>query len=131
MVYVHSKHCNTIIHALGHSFLVTKEDHSKSDCILVAIMSHGIDGKVFASDHMYEPSILWDRLTADKVPCLAGKPKIFLIQACRGNKSDLVSIGPKTRQGANNATQTDGTIKSARTPARSDFLMVFSCYPGY
>ena len=56
------------------------EDHSDADCILVAVLSHGELGILYASDHSYKPDRLWSQFTADKCPSLAGKPKLFFIQ---------------------------------------------------
>ena len=31
---------------------------------------------------------MWQPFTADRCPSLAGKPKLFFIQACQGNRMD-------------------------------------------
>ena len=31
---------------------------------------------------------VWQPFTADRCPSLAGKPKLFFIQACQGNRMD-------------------------------------------
>ena len=59
------------------------EDHGQEDCILVAVLSHGELGILYASDQPYKPDRLWSHFTADKCPSLAGKPKLFFIQACQ------------------------------------------------
>lgn len=61
-------------------------DHSGSDSFVCCILSHGSRGKVFGSDSEYVTiESLTNRLAADSCPKLAGKPKLFFIQACRGN----------------------------------------------
>mgnify|MGYP002057150891 FL=1 len=59
------------------------EDHGQEDCILVAVLSHGELGILYASDQPYKPDRLWSHFSADKCPSLAGKPKLFFIQACQ------------------------------------------------
>lgn len=72
---------------------VASEDHTDSDCILIALMTHGDDGILYAKDQQYKPEKLWSHFTSDQCPTLAGKPKIFFIQvACR--KFSTISVGP-------------------------------------
>jgi caspase-like apoptosis-related cysteine protease len=62
------------------TFSVASEDHSEHDCVLVALMSHGDDGILYAKDQQYKPEKLWSHFTSDQCPTLAGKPKLFFIQ---------------------------------------------------
>ena len=59
---------------------VANEDHSNRDCIIIALMSHGDDGILYAKDQQYKPERLWSYFTSDQCPTLAGKPKLFFIQ---------------------------------------------------
>ena len=104
-----------------------KEDHSGADCIFVAVLTHGNDGKLnlYAKDKPYSSDILWKSFTSDKCPSLAGKPKIVLIQACRGRTKDL---------GTNVYTfvQTDSLNELRfKIPTHSDFLIANSTLPGF
>ena len=56
------------------------EDHTGNDCVLVALMSHGDDGILYAKDQAYILERLWSHFTSDQCPTLDGKPKIFFIQ---------------------------------------------------
>lgn len=56
-------------------------DHSDSDCMLIAILSHGGLGCVYARDRPYKLESIWKAFTANQCPSLAGKPKLFFIQA--------------------------------------------------
>ena len=47
-------------------------DHSESDCIFIAVLSHGELGILYASDHAYKPDRLWTAFNAEKCPTLAG-----------------------------------------------------------
>lgn len=100
-------------------------DHSDHDCLLVAVLTHGEMGLLYAKDTHYKPDNLWYYFTADKCPSLAGKPKMFFIQACQGDKLD----GGVT---LSNRTETDGCPASTyRIPIHADFLIVFSTVPGF
>jgi Caspase domain len=72
-------------------FLVASEDHSERDCVVVAVMSHGDDGILYAKDQQYKPERLWSYFTSDQCPTLAGKPKIFFIQVSVNNVPDMNS----------------------------------------
>lgn len=85
------------------------EDHSDEDCVVVAIMSHGkllhsFDKKtdvechsilshdkysyIQARDDVYPLQQILEYFTDERCPTLKGKPRIFLIQACQGEKVD-------------------------------------------
>jgi caspase 7 len=61
-------------------FSVSQENHWLSDCLLVAVLTHGGKGELFAYDHTYDSDRLWMNFTANRCPSLAGKPKIFIVQ---------------------------------------------------
>ena len=54
--------------------------------LAIFILSHGEDnGTVFAQDSMYRvDNDVLQKLSADKCPALAGKPKLIFVQACKG-----------------------------------------------
>lgn len=99
-------------------------NHCDNDCFIMAILTHGELGVLYAKDSAYKPENLWMPFTADKCPSLAGKPKLFFIQACQGDKLDPgVTL---------NRTETDGhPSNSYRIPTYADFLVVYSTIPGY
>ncbi|KAL0113110.1 hypothetical protein PUN28_012371 [Cardiocondyla obscurior] len=100
-------------------------DHSEYDCLVVAVLSHGELGVLYAYDTAYKADSLWNHFTADKCQSLAGKPKLFFIQACQGDKLDP-GISLKER------TETDGhNVPTFRIPAQADFLIAYSTVPGY
>lgn len=81
-------------------------------------------GILYAKDTPYKPDILWSSFTADKCPTLAGKPKLFFIQACQGDKLDPgVTLTSRT--------ETDGrAAHSYKIPSQADFLIAYSTIPG-
>lgn len=52
--------------------IVSKMDHSKRDCVVVCVLSHGEMGVIYARDSYYKPESLWSNFTGDKCPTLAG-----------------------------------------------------------
>ncbi|KAH8265100.1 hypothetical protein KR026_010348 [Drosophila bipectinata] len=64
------------------------QNHSNSDCILVAILSHGEMGYIYAKEVQYKLESIWSFFTTNHCPSLAGKPKLFFIQACQGDRLD-------------------------------------------
>lgn len=99
-------------------------DHSQHDCLIVAILSHGDLGMLYAHDTSYKNDSIWSYFTADKCPTLAGKPKLFFIQACQGDKLDS---GTTLKE----RTETDGQPTSTfRIPSQADILVAYSTIPG-
>ncbi|KAK4872498.1 hypothetical protein RN001_014527 [Aquatica leii] len=103
---------------------LSKANHFDADCLLVAVLTHGNTGKIYARDHQYPPDMLWRSFTGDKCPTLAGKPKLFFIQACRG---DEVDEGTRVR----NVVQMDSKQSTYTIPVMADILIMFSCFDGY
>ncbi|XP_030759882.1 caspase-1-like isoform X2 [Sitophilus oryzae] len=102
---------------------VSKMDHTNHDCVMFAILSHGEMNIVYAKDTPYKPESLWSLFTADKCPSLAGKPKMFFLQACQGDKLDGgVHL---------HTTETDGDMHNTyKIPVQADFLIVYSTVKG-
>ena len=67
-------------------------DHKHADACVVCILSHGEEGYIFGTDGR---KILLDSILSlfDNSHCknLIGKPKIFIVQACRGGKNNSQS----------------------------------------
>lgn len=75
---------------------VAIDDHSEADCLVIVVMSHGgkseLQGhsdeqfsyqEIAARDDYYYEKKLFEHFERQKSKSLAGKPKIFFIQACR------------------------------------------------
>ncbi|TGZ58000.1 hypothetical protein DBV15_12161, partial [Temnothorax longispinosus] len=101
-------------------------DHTDSDCILITILTHDSEGRLWAYDTSYEANCIWYHFTAEKCQSLAGKPKLFIIQACQRNKSD---------PGCDVDIEMDGldtiSAPTLRIPIHVDFLIVFASTPGF
>lgn len=100
-------------------------DHRDNDCILIAVLSHGELGYIYSRDCQYKLDSLWSFFTAQRCPSLAGKPKLFFIQACQGDQLD----GGVTLR---SRTETDGdSMMSYKIPVHADFLIAYSTIPGF
>ncbi|XP_035664233.1 caspase-8-like [Branchiostoma floridae] len=65
-----------------------KMDFSQYDCFICCIMSHGALGKVFSSDNVgIDICELIKPMETQRCPSLAGKPKLFFIHACQGDRT--------------------------------------------
>ncbi len=64
------------------------DDHREADMMILAVLSHGRDGHVFATDGtVVEVETIYEKFNNMRCPHLRGKPKFFIIQACRGDNS--------------------------------------------
>eukprot|EP00094_Tigriopus_californicus_P003211 TCALIF_03091-PB protein Name:"Similar to Caspase-1 (Spodoptera frugiperda)" AED:0.13 eAED:0.13 QI:0/0/0.33/0.66/0.5/0.66/3/83/463 len=102
------------------------ENHDDADCIWVSVLSHGEMGILYASDHAYKPDRLWSHFNAERCPSLAGKPKMFFIQACQGDQLD-----GGIRLEKCSTTEIDSSALSYKIPSHADFLIAYSTIPGF
>ena len=101
-----------------------RDMNADSDCLLVVVLSHGGDDDLMAAqDEWYSDEELWNPFLADNCPSLRNKPKLFFLNACRGNKQDR---GAETD---NKPEKT--TVKRSKLPNHADFLIARSTVPGY
>ncbi|TGZ52329.1 hypothetical protein DBV15_11753 [Temnothorax longispinosus] len=63
-------------------------DHSNHDTIIISVLTHGHQGRLMSYDASYATTSIWNYFTAEKCPTLAGKSKLFFIEACQGSQSD-------------------------------------------
>ncbi|ROT64918.1 caspase 2 [Penaeus vannamei] len=63
-------------------------NHSECDALAVVFMSHGEKDVLWGRDGTFNPDYLFENFKADQCSTLAGKPKLFFIQACRGEGLD-------------------------------------------
>lgn len=63
--------------------MLTQTDHKQCDSFVLCLLSHGDSGKIFGSD---DQPVYIDKIKESVIDCpsLVGKPKIFILQACRG-----------------------------------------------
>jgi len=102
------------------------ENHSDNDCLAIVYMSHGEQDIFYGYDGNFKAETLFDKFTADVCPSLAGKPKMFFIQACRGDGLDQGVQMVQTRV----SDETDSGYLSYKIPTTCDFLICWSTVPG-
>ena len=118
---------------------VACQDHSAYDCFVLWLMSHGRSGEVFCSDGNTIPiQTLHDMFS--NCETLSGKPKLFFIQACRGEGEDE-GVSTWTDTGIScyeqlSPNQVDSPIDAvkkpaSRVPTHADFLYAFSTVDEY
>ncbi|CAB3367780.1 Hypothetical predicted protein [Cloeon dipterum] len=107
--------------------VIAEDDHSNSDCVAVIILTHGkyVEEKgsmLYARDGTYHLDTLIEMITPEKCTSLAGKPKLFFVQACRGEKKDKGKI----------IAVDSFPVKSyKKIPTYADFFIAQSTIPGY
>ncbi|NXT08062.1 CASP3 protein, partial [Prunella fulvescens] len=100
---------------------VSEEDHSKRSSFVCVLLSHGDEGLIYGTDGPLELKALTSLFRGDRCRSLAGKPKLFFIQACRGTELDS---GIETDSGSEETM-------CQKIPVEADFLYAYSTAPGY
>ncbi|XP_058873431.1 caspase-14-like isoform X2 [Acipenser ruthenus] len=97
-------------------------------CCFVVTASHGNLGTISGSDNKrVELNRMFELFRNDKCPKLRNKPKVFIIQACRGTEHDL-----GVDRNAKPCYKSDGPSLSTFRPfAVHDMLTVYAQQPGY
>uniref|UniRef100_H2V632 Caspase-8 n=1 Tax=Takifugu rubripes TaxID=31033 RepID=H2V632_TAKRU len=101
------------------------------DCVMCCVLSHGLEGGVYGVDGgTVEIRKLMEPFSGTNCPSLAGKPKIFFIQACQGSRQqDIVYTDAGTPGHGyvdNNAVQAKECI-----PSHADFLLGMATVPSF
>ena len=132
-------------------FSLATHDHSNNDAVLVTILSHGLEGKIYGTDgDLVDVAEFTSYFRGNVATSLAGKPKIFILQACRGGTFDtgidatdgeesgvleteeelfqrFLQSCPANRD--NPDAEIDGHLGSL--PVEADMLMAYATVPGY
>ncbi|KAF4080064.1 hypothetical protein AMELA_G00166160 [Ameiurus melas] len=116
------------------------QQHHDGDCFVCCILSHGsidgvhgTDGAIVSSDDIFGP------FGGNSCPSLINKPKVFIIQACRGKEYHLpVEVQPDSyEEDEEDAEMEDETslemdaVQVMTIPAYADFLIARSTIKGY
>ncbi|KAK3083510.1 hypothetical protein FSP39_024443 [Pinctada imbricata] len=101
-------------------------DHTNYDCLVVCILSHGVLGHVYGTNgRLVNIKDCTGCFRAQVCPSLAGKPKLFFIQACQGRE----------KQGGTEIEK-DSDLESDNAPKEmipdeADFVLGYATVPGY
>jgi chaperonin cofactor prefoldin len=104
---------------------MVKYDYKNVGSLLVFIMSHGVEGKILATNE--EEIYLTDFINPFKnVQSLKNKPKLFFVNACRGKGYVPIHDGVASDE------QTSSDLhEAAKTPIDADFLFAYSTVANY
>ncbi|KAM9795388.1 caspase-3-like [Neosynchiropus ocellatus] len=110
----------TVDQMVGLMTNVSQQDHSNSASFACVLLSHGDEGLIYGTDRAEKFDTLTRPFKGDRCRTLVGKPKLFFIQACRGQELD-------------GGVQCDSVSEqtSERIPIEADFLYAYSTAPGY
>ncbi|KAK7922379.1 hypothetical protein WMY93_009281 [Mugilogobius chulae] len=103
---------------------VSEKDHSENASFICVILSHGDENKIYGIDDYTDLHKLTGFLKGTKCKSLIGKPKLFFIQACRGQKFD---DGVPLRD----CVDADPTPSPPKLPVEADFLYAYGTAKGY
>lgn len=100
---------------------ISKRDFSRYKGFVCFILSHGSENGIYGTDDV--TISVQEIVSKFKYNSgLVGKPKLFFIQACRGNNKD---------SGVDSDSQPVGRITPLRLPSESDVLIAYSSVEGY
>lgn len=124
--------------------------HQEADMAVIVILSHGKDGVVYAADgQSINMEYIYEFFNNRNCPLLRGKPKFFIVQACRGDRPDqgVDTEGTESytltqqklgSQSKRRRCQVDGVYSSSEAgdvararPTWEDMIIAYSTIPGY
>ncbi|KAM6918317.1 caspase-8 [Xenentodon cancila] len=113
--------------------MLAKRSFLNEDALVVCVLSHGEKGCIFGTD---EKRLMLQDLTepfrSSSVPSLAGKPKLFFIQACQGKnyQSGSLPCPAQPKLEGNKTMEEDASPVTGETvPADADFLLGMATVP--
>ncbi len=103
----------------------SNKEYSKMSCFIMFIMSHGEKGTICASDNssIYLTEFI-DPFKTNRT--LKNKPKLFFVQACRGDQ-EMPNIESDSTSTNYDRFETDAN----RVPIEADFLYSYSTVKGF
>ncbi|OWK58436.1 Caspase-8 [Lonchura striata] len=107
-------------------------DHEDKDCFVCCILSHGKKGIIYGVDGQEVPiRELTTSFTAQNCISLAGKPKVFFIQACQGEAFHKgVAIETDSVE-EDCSVERDARFQLDCIPAEADFLLGMATLQDY
>uniref|UniRef100_A0A131YZ70 Caspase n=1 Tax=Rhipicephalus appendiculatus TaxID=34631 RepID=A0A131YZ70_RHIAP len=100
-----------------------KNIDESDDCFVCCVLTHGTGDHLYGKDGKFSVNDLIKPFLGDVCPNLRGKPKLFFIQACRGDRLD---------SGTQAVLDTaDSPNRIYRIPTHADILAAYSTVPGF
>ena len=111
----------------------SRDDHSKYDCFVCVIMSHGLEGSVYGIDGMPIKTVhVHQAFNPKSCPTLLNKPKLFFFQACQGDQRMAEHPLPEENVHEQISPVDDVEADSPLSiPSEADFLISHSTVPGF
>ncbi|XP_075612442.1 caspase-8 [Balearica regulorum gibbericeps] len=108
------------------------KDHKDKDCFVCCILSHGKKGIIYGVDGQEVPiQELTTSFTGQNCHSLAGKPKVFFVQACQGEACQK-GVTIETDAGEQDSSvETDARFQLDCIPAEADFLLGMATLQDY
>ncbi|NXM71560.1 CASP8 protein, partial [Serilophus lunatus] len=108
------------------------EDHGDKDCFVCCILSHGKKGIIYGVDGQEVPILdLTTSFTVENCNSLAGKPKVFFIQACQGDTFHKgVTIEADSYE-QDSSVERDARFQLDCIPREEDFLLGMATLQDY
>ncbi|KAG9334052.1 hypothetical protein JZ751_009215 [Albula glossodonta] len=107
---------------------LSRRDHSRMDCLVVCVLSHGdrdlvygVDGRKVNLGELKKP------FSGARCRSLVGKPKLFFIQACQGQAEQL----PVHIEADSPDLSTDAIVPQGSIPDDADFLLGMATVPNF
>uniref|UniRef100_A0A8C5R7U2 Caspase-2 n=1 Tax=Leptobrachium leishanense TaxID=445787 RepID=A0A8C5R7U2_9ANUR len=112
-----------------------RSEHAQLDSCIVALLSHGVDGAVYGVDgKLVQLQEVFAMLDNAHCPHLQNKPKMFFIQACRGEETDRgVDQQDGREQSASPGCEEMDAGKEMvkmKLPKQSDMICAYACLKG-
>lgn len=113
---------------------IGRRDFRNEDALVVCVLSHGLKDCVCGSDDVEVPLRDITRpFTSFSAPTLAGKPKLFFIQACQGTGFQGGSLPdvpkPEELPEPQNLQEDAGPVPGETVPWVADFLLGMATVP--
>ncbi|KAL4716439.1 hypothetical protein ACJJTC_015867 [Scirpophaga incertulas] len=107
----------------------SEKDYTDYGCVAVTVLTHGSDdGLLYAKDIQYNEQDIIKFFKVDMTPSLLTKPKLLIVQACRG--TDNIK-GVMVRQSSGKIQKDNADEADHYTlPVESDMLFLHSSYMG-
>ena len=123
-----------------------RKNHDKFVAFVLIVMSHGDEKDCILGVDNDSISVrkLMKEFQAERCPSLKGKPKILIIQTCRGSRQcdierfdnfvESINADPTELDLADNCVgpfSLDSSLSKSVFPPEADFLLAFATVPGY
>ncbi|XP_032046177.1 caspase-8-like [Aythya fuligula] len=108
------------------------KDHNDKDCFVCCVLSHGKKGVIYGVDGQ-EVRIqeLTTSFTGQNCHSLAGKPKVFFVQACQGDARQK-GVTIETDSGEQDSSlEADARFQLECIPSEADFLLGMATLQDY